>query len=217
MHHIRTESTQTALAKYKVRVAREPRNFKYTFAENGFYRTLRRKVAKQLDHIDHRPELLSKIFIDALLYTTFIAAIIAIKFDSIIWMLAASLCLTWTTIAAHNFFHRRDNARMYYFNLAFLNYREWRISHALSHHLYPNSLHDMEMTFFEPFLCWIPNPHIKGLFQRYGSWLYSPVIYSVLYLEQIVMRYIYISAQQHFLCVIFPFRLPNFSLYIIEF
>lgn len=129
-----------------------------------------------------------QFFIDSLLYITFLAAIIAARYDSIIFILIASLSLTWTTIAAHNFFHRKDNLRMYYFNLAFLNYKEWRISHALSHHLYPNSLHDIEMTFFEPFLCWIPNANIKGVVQRYGSWFYSPIVYSLVYFEQIVMR-----------------------------
>lgn len=103
-------------------------------------------------------------------------------------MAISSLTLAWTIIAAHNYFHQKDNHRMYYFNLAFLNYREWRITHALSHHLYPNSLHDMEVALFEPFLCWIPNGQIKGLFQRYGSWIYSPFIYAVLYFEQILMR-----------------------------
>lgn len=77
---------------------------------------------------------------------------------------------------------------MFYFNLSFFNFKEWRISHALSHHLYPNSLHDMEMSLFEPLLCWLPNPKVKGFAQRYLSWVYSPVIYTFMCLDQLVKR-----------------------------
>lgn len=61
MHHIHAERTHDLLAKYRVRKAREPRNFRFTFAEDGFYRTLRRKVAKQIQHVDRKPELMSKV------------------------------------------------------------------------------------------------------------------------------------------------------------
>jgi len=70
---------------------------------------------------------------------------------------------------------------MYYFNLSLLNYRDWRIQHALSHHLYPNSLYDLEVKLFEPFLCWTPNAS-KNVIQRYVSWLYSPLIYAVIFI-----------------------------------
>lgn len=95
--------------------------------------------------------------------------------------------MCYTVITAHNFFHRRDNHRMYYFNLSFYNYREWRISHAMSHHLYPNSIHDLEVTLFEPILCWIPS-NMKSIFQRYVSWLYSPIVYAFICFDQIVKR-----------------------------
>lgn len=129
-----------------------------------------------------------QFFIDALLGLTFLMSALTARFDNIYLMIASSFCLCYTVISAHNFFHRRDNFRMMYFNLSFFNYKEWRISHALSHHLYPNSLHDMEVSFFEPFLCWIPNPSTKGFVQRYLSWIYSPVIYAALFLDQLVKR-----------------------------
>lgn len=120
--------------------------------------------------------------------TTFLAAILAVQLNSYVLVTLATLTLTWTVISAHNFFHRRDNFRMRYFNLAFFSYREWRITHSMSHHLYPNSMHDLEVTMFEPFLCWITDARCKGLVQRYGSWLYGPLIYAVLYVEQFAKR-----------------------------
>lgn len=105
-------------------------------------------------------------------------------------MLLSGLLSCYTTISAHNFFHRRDNFRMFYFNLAFFNYKEWRISHAMSHHLFTNSLHDLELTLFEPILCWIPSP-TKNSTQRYLSWIYSPIIYSLVNLDQLVKRTVF--------------------------
>jgi hypothetical protein len=66
-------------------------------------------------------------------------------------------------------------------------YRDWRISHALSHHLYTNSLLDLELTMFEPLLQWVPH-RTKSLFVRYGSWLYSFILYAILFHSSIVTR-----------------------------
>lgn len=105
-------------------------------------------------------------------------------------MIISGVLMCYTIIAAHNFFHRRDNIRMYYFNLSFYNFREWRISHSMSHHLYPNSLHDLEVTMFEPLLCWVPSP-MKNYAQRYVSWLYSPIIYTFICFDQLMKRMVF--------------------------
>lgn len=212
VHHINFAKASAVLNEYRVREAKEPRNFKLTFKDTGFYRTLRKRVAKKLQEIDpSKSESMSKVlkiahmklepfclqrnyafrlqfFIDGLLGMTFLTSALAARFDNKYLMVLASLCLCYTIISAHNFFHRRDNFRMLYFNLSFFNYKEWRITHALSHHLYPNSLHDMEVSFFEPFLCWIPGPNTKGFVQRYLSWVYSPIIYAALFLDQLVKK-----------------------------
>lgn len=105
-------------------------------------------------------------------------------------MVLSALCMCYTLISAHNFFHRRDNFRMLYFNLSFLNYKEWRISHAMSHHLFPNSLYDLEIVLFEPIFCWIPSP-MKSFTQRFLSWLYSPVVYTFMFLDQLAKRTVF--------------------------
>lgn len=128
-----------------------------------------------------------QVYIDVLLALTFITSILSAKFDNKYLILLSGLCMCYTVISAHNFFHRRDNFRMLYFNLSFFNYREWRISHAMSHHLFPNSLHDLEITLFEPLLCWIPSP-VKTIGQRFVSWIYSPIIYTFVCLDQLVKR-----------------------------
>lgn len=131
-----------------------------------------------------------QVFIDALLALTLLTAVFSVKFDNGYLMLLSGWCMCYTVISAHNFFHHRDNFRMLYFNLAFFNYKEWRISHAMSHHLFPNSLHDLEITLFEPLLCWFPSP-LKSIAQRYVSWIYSPIIYTFMCLDQLVKRVIF--------------------------
>lgn len=131
-----------------------------------------------------------QVFIDALLVLTLLTAVLSVKFNNGYLMILSGICMCYTIICAHNFFHRRDNFRMFYFNLAFFNYREWRISHAMSHHLFPNSLHDLEITLFEPLLCWFPSP-MKSFAQRYVSWIYSPIVYTFMCLDQLVKRTIF--------------------------
>lgn len=152
-----------------------------------------------------------QVYIDVLFVATLLTSIFSVKFDSIYFMLLSGLCMCYTIIAAHNFFHRRDNFRMYYFNLSFFNFKEWRISHAMSHHLYPNSLHDMEMALFDPFLCWFPNATMKGFTQRYLSWIYSPVIYTFLCVDQLVKRFAFSCASKTNLferCDLVPLVIP---------
>lgn len=61
VHHIRPEQPESLLEKYKIREATEPRNFKFTFKDDGFYRTFKRKVGTKLQTIDRKPELMSKV------------------------------------------------------------------------------------------------------------------------------------------------------------
>lgn len=123
------------------------------------------------------PQLIS----DGLFVATLFTAIASIRFDSLLLAVISGLLNTWTAVCGHNFFHQRDNFRMRYFNLSYMSYRDWRITHAMSHHMFPNSLLDVEVMLFEPIFCWTPSDKIKNTFQRYGSWFYAPVIWMNLY------------------------------------
>lgn len=186
-HHITTRA-ENLLPKYKVRDAKEPRNVRLTFKEDGFYRTLKRRVREKFQEIDKEPIKTTKLIIDSLLSAAFGFAFLAVTFNSYLAAAASGLCVSWTMISAHNYFHQKDNWRMRLFNLAFFSYREWRVSHAISHHHYPNSILDLEISHFEPLLCWLPNPNIKGSIQRFGAWIYGPIIYSLMFMLSFVTR-----------------------------
>lgn len=123
------------------------------------------------------------------MFVTFAAAILSTRFY---WFFPVSaLTMTWVIITGHNYFHRKDNFRMNYFNLGFMNYREWRVSHALSHHLYTNSLVDIEVSGLEPMFCWLPNPITKNFINKYVSWIYGPFLYSLIYDVDFMRRLIF--------------------------
>lgn len=59
---------------------------------------------------------------------------------------------------------------------SFFLFREWRVIHALSHHLYTNTLLDLEMIMFEPFFIWMPR-RTKGFIMKYAPRFYGLIIY----------------------------------------
>lgn len=114
---------------------------------------------------------------------TLLTSIFAQRAQSTSLAILGGLFLTWTGVCGHNYIHQRDNFRMKYMNLIFMSYRDWRVSHCLSHHLYPNSLLDIELSMMEPFFVWVPSDTAKNILQRYVSYIYSPFIYCIFYLH----------------------------------
>ncbi|KAJ9587923.1 hypothetical protein L9F63_018649 [Diploptera punctata] len=185
-HHV-TKSAEYLLKQFYVRPASGPRYSAYTFRDDGFYRTFKRKARPILATIPPGPSKQSKWCADILLGTfLLLATVSAAKYNFVVGFVAGFI-LNLTVVSAHNFFHMRDNLRMYYFDLSFMAHREWRISHALSHHLYTNSLLDLELALFEPVMQWVPHP-TKSFIVRYGSWFFSPIVYTVLFHSHVFIR-----------------------------
>lgn len=68
VHHINHAKVENILQEYRVRDAKLPRNFKFTFKDTGFYRTVRRRVAEKLKTIStKRGELMSKVGVSFLI------------------------------------------------------------------------------------------------------------------------------------------------------
>lgn len=114
------------------------------------------------------------MFVSAIL-----TAILAQRYQSMPMALICSLIYTFCGISSHNFLHQRNNFRMKYFNIFLMNYRDYRVSHALSHHIYPNSLLDYELFAAEPYFVWRVTDQ-KTWIQRYGSYVYASIIYGIL-------------------------------------
>ncbi|KAH8413433.1 hypothetical protein KR009_011038 [Drosophila setifemur] len=188
-HHIE-ERAREMLSKFEVREAAKPRNYRFTLKENGFYMTLKRRVREKLRKLEYSPTKKTEFLHLGIVISLFLFSWAGTVLDSLLIRALAGLALCWVATSTHNYFHQRDNWRMYLFNLSMLNYRDWRVSHALSHHVYANSLHDLEMSMFEPFLCWIPGRQYASKAQRWLSIAISPLVYVALLQIPIIVRLI---------------------------
>lgn len=171
--HYDIEKARKFLSKYCVGTAKEPRNCTFTFEPNGFYCQLRGRVLELMKTLKKNriPYLKSTeclhdcyliLFVLSLAMGMYSKALI-LTFSS---LLIASAALAFMAITAHNFFHHKNNWRMYTFDLTGNSSHEWRISHVYSHHCYPNSYFDYEATAFDAFLCWFPQPCKQSLVHK---------------------------------------------------
>ncbi|KAG5675236.1 hypothetical protein PVAND_005157 [Polypedilum vanderplanki] len=184
-HHIHG-TAEVILENFYVGDAKLERNYKVTFHSDGFYKTLKKRVALKLsNHVNQSPlKSMSKTFCDLTLAATFLAFILVSRDFNFPTAALAVFSLFSLTIISHNFLHQRDNWRMYLVNFSTQNYRDWRIFHVLSHHLYPNSYHDLEIILVEPFLNWMP---IKK-YSRYFYYFMSPFVYILVLSGSCVIR-----------------------------
>lgn len=158
------------LPKFYVRDAAKPRSYRTTFNEDGFYRTLKKRVRDV--KLDKSPETRSKLYSDIILFLIFAGAILSVKTSSMLLVLATGLFITWGFFIGHNFLHQKDSWRKIMINFSMMSYRETRISHVFSHHIYTNSYNDLEVIAVEPAVAWLPEA-TKTFGQRYGSWIYT--------------------------------------------
>lgn len=133
-YHI-TPKASYVLSKFYVRDAKEPRNYRFSFEENGFFRTLKRRVAQQLTTIKKTDMWKSKFYLDLVVGLLFISSISAVRNESyllrVISTLFAGQCMAWTNTLAHNFIHQPNNVRMYAANLVLVGWRDWRVFHGM--------------------------------------------------------------------------------------
>lgn len=139
-HHIK-DTAEKMLTKFFIRDSKLPRNYKITYKENGFYKTLKRRVAPKLDHLDHSAEANSRFYCDFMLVTLLLLSTISARDENFFMATAAALSLSWLTSIGHNFIHQKDNWRMYVVNLSLMSFREWR--GKLSYILIEQSLNEI--------------------------------------------------------------------------
>lgn len=119
------------LPKFYIRDAKTPRNSPFTFKEDGFYRTLKKLVAEELDKIPKGIVKYTDMLADGLFVTLLVSSALscwASNYWLVIGLFAvASVSLAWLVVASHNYIHRRTNWRMYYFNMSLWSYRYGRL------------------------------------------------------------------------------------------
>ncbi|XP_068219377.1 cytochrome b5-related protein-like isoform X2 [Palaemon carinicauda] len=188
-------TAEKILSKYFVKDIDTPRNSPYTFHEDGFFRTLKRKVRPVLEKIGQGPSR-QMLLMQDMLFIGFIGlTICASVIDSKLLVIFAGIVLAMNIMCAHNFFHQRDSFRMYYWDFSLLTSYDWRISHGLSHHLFTNTRYDLEIVALEPVYVFLPKPG-KNFLQRYLAQVYQVVIApTAFYIELIKRIYIVVTGQ----------------------
>ncbi|XP_069167234.1 cytochrome b5-related protein isoform X2 [Procambarus clarkii] len=184
--HINTVA-ESILPKYYVKDISTPRNSPFTFHEDGFYKTLKRKVQPILKKVGKGPTWTMVLMQDALVLTFILLTVAACLTHSYTLAVFAGIVLGMTGNCAHNFFHQRDNWRMYYFDLLLFSSYDWRISHGLSHHLFPNTIYDMEVSALEPIWEFFPKPD-KTFMQRYGFYVYELLVIPIGMFIEVIKR-----------------------------
>ncbi|XP_076274852.1 cytochrome b5-related isoform X2 [Rhynchophorus ferrugineus] len=198
-HHL-SDKAEQLLPKYYVRKARTKRNFPWTFHEDGFYKSLKRNIVKELERLPQKSITKSKVLTDSLMVFYFSLFLISVYFKSFLCGILSGLCLGLLTVAAHNYFHQKDNFRRFYFDFSMMCSREWRISHVLSHHMYTNTISDLEVSTVEPFFQYLPGE--KTFMVKYVSWIYGPLVYALLFIGSYLKTIPYNSSK---LSILLPY------------
>lgn len=95
---------------------------------------------------------------------------------------------------AHNFFHQRDNWRMYIFDFTLQSSKNVRISHAISHHVFPNTIYDYDAALSEPFLVMLPKSS-KNFVVRFGGLFYAYFIFAFSFHYDALSKVLYMLKQ----------------------
>jgi hypothetical protein len=172
--HPNIAKASSFLEKYYVAEAKTVRNTRtFTFHKNDFYDTLRSRVLPILDRYGRSATWQMTCLHDGLLLAYLLSVLMLCAAPSVIqtrvlhhdisWVGAfvvlpaiSGLLLALLLICSHNFFHQRNNWRMYSFDLGPNSSYEWRISHVYSHHVYPNTINDYEVSGIESLLPFLP-------------------------------------------------------------
>jgi len=173
--HYNITKAETVLSKYLVAECKKemPRNSSlFTFHRDGFYSVLRKRVCDKLLTLKTPGYFQSAAVVHDLLMILFVGSWLLILHPSInspsVLLMLEGFCgitLAFLAVSAHTYYHIGDNWRMYTFDLSLNSSYEWRISHVFSHHIFPNSVMDYEVTAFEPHLFFLPYSFKNNFFQ----------------------------------------------------
>jgi hypothetical protein len=150
----------------------------FTFEEGGFYSVFRRRAWEILRCQGTGPTFQMLMIHDTLL-ALFLSCLIGTLNPSLstpLWIIISFLSaffLQCVGTCSHNFYHQRSNWRMYTWDLTPNSSYEWRISHAYSHHTFPNTSYDFEVMAFTQVMSYYPEK--KSLLHK----LLLPVILEV--------------------------------------
>jgi hypothetical protein len=226
--HPDIEKIRKIMPKYHVRACnpeKEPRNSgAFTFDKKGFYSTFRERAWKVLKEKGTGPTsgmlfIHDSLLLSFLALSTCLVAPLPLLDAGYAWLplaAAAGFALQCLGTCSHNFYHKRPNWRMHTWDLTPYSSFEWKISHAYSHHAFPNTSYDYEVLVFEPFLYYLPveksflrllsSPivllliSVFGMHIQVGFFIYSISSYCFLHACRVVSECVHHIISDHNFC-----------------
>ena len=149
-HHLNMKKAQAKLKTFSVGETASDYVGRYEWNDNGFYRTLKRKVCEVFKETqpnglpDTGPKLFSLVLSSVAIGLHFAVFALSLHYKSYLLAIGTGLTLQTFHGIGHNALHRKDNIWMYAYDFCGWKHHKHRISHALSHHLFPNTKLDLE-------------------------------------------------------------------------
>lgn len=179
-HPINPKKMQAILNKYFVKKIDKPRTSRFTFENDGFYRTLKRKAEPTLKRVGTGPSFSITLLQDSLTFLFLTTLLLSATTENILVSVSSGIFLGMVQSLSHNFFHQRPTWRMYIWDLSLLSSRDWRISHAFSHHLYTSTYNDIELAAWEPMAVFVPASP-KTAIHKFLAPIYILIIYCLVH------------------------------------
>lgn len=137
-HHLDEEKVEKYLKTYYVGPCPNAARVKsYTFEPNGFYKTLKRAVFKELKEVGTGPTNQMKALSVLAIALWVISFAYLCLYPSFFKAIVAGLFLFPLMGIGHNFFHQKNSFWLYAWDMTCFSSHHWRISHAVSHHHFP--------------------------------------------------------------------------------
>ena len=157
-HHFEIDKIEEILKKYYVKDSEKKHNFlRYDWSEKGLYQNLKKRIFKQLKGRSPSATFFTKLqyfILIGLFFSSFYC--LYLTQSKVTAMVTGFLCLSMLGIG-HTYIHKKTSYFRYCADVTLFGSYQWTISHALSHHTYPNLEIDIEIQSVEPFIYYLSN------------------------------------------------------------
>ena len=136
------------LHKYYVKDAHSQRVSRYDYTDDTLFVKLRKKALEVLPTRESRqPTTEMRTFACGIVGFWILCFWALCSYPSVLTCLIYSYAMLVMQGVGHNFSHQNSIFK-HAFDPSWITYRDWMVSHGLSHHTYPNTKLDMEITLF---------------------------------------------------------------------
>jgi fatty acid desaturase len=190
-HHLNEEKVNNILKQYYIKDVAYDGRFKWE--ENSFFKVLKKRVREKVGS-NTFASLKTKLYSYIILLIYIFSFLASSYYKSYFFALIAGMLIFALIGIGHNFFHQRNPGLFqYFFDISLFSSKDWIITHVLSHHFFPNTTLDFEISSFEPYIYFLTRKPSNS----YLVYLYGHIVFVLSgYLAQISMFMEYIKGNR---------------------